>query len=136
MGVWVNFDVIQTPKCPQCDSTEKVRGIVYGYITSDWCEENPDLIPGGCIVEANSNNWDCGKCGHGWQDDTMYEVEHSEDETPIDKDETFLDRIEKLLFHKNQVVSTVSFIIVAPVFLFMMALLFISMEIRIFFEDR
>ena len=128
--------MIKTPKCPKCDSTEKVRGIVYGYITSDWCEENPDLIPGGCIVEANSNNWDCGKCGHRWQDNTMYEVEHSEDETPIDKDETFLDRIEKLLFHKNQVVSTVSLIIVAPVFLFMMALLFISMEIRIFFEDR
>ena len=104
-----------------------------GHILS---EENPDLIPGGCIVEANSNNWDCGKCGHGWQDDTMYEVAHSEDETPIDKDETFLDRIEKLLFHKNQVVSTISLIIVAPVFLFMMALLFISMEIRIFFEDR
>ena len=128
--------MIKTPKCPRCDSSEKVREIVYGYITSDWCEENPDLIPGGCIVEANSNNWDCGKCGHGWQDHTMYEVEHSDDETPIDKDETFLDKIEKLLFHKNQVVSTVSLIIVAPVFLFMMALLFISMEIRIFFEDR
>ena len=130
--------MVKTPKCQKCDSTEKVKPIVYGLPSQDLIKagERNEVILGGCTVGVSDCNWGCGKCGIRWKDYTMYEVEHSEDETPIDKDETFLDKIEKLLFHKNQVVSTVSFIIVAPVFLFMMALLFISMEIRIFFEDR
>ena len=121
------------PKCPQCDSIERVEQIVYGLPSPDLMKaaERNEVSLGGCTV--GEYNCCCGECGHRWwniwEDRTMEEKEKS-------GDETFLDRIEKLLFHKNQVVSTVSFIIVAPVFLFMMALLFISMEIRIFFEDR
>ena len=126
--------MIKTPKCPQCDSTEKVRRIVYGFVTKEWCKENPHLIPGGCTL--GESNWGCGKCEIRWQHHTMYEVEHSGDETPIDKDETFLGRLEKWLFHKNQVVAIVSFVIVAPVFLLMVALFYIYFETRIFFEDR
>ena len=126
--------MVKTPKCPQCDSTEKVRRIVYGFVTKEWCKENPHLIPGGCTL--GESNWGCGKCEIRWQDHTMFEVEHSGDETLLDKDETFLGRIEKWLFHKNQVVAIVSFVIVAPVFLLMVALFYIYFETRIFIEDR
>ena len=130
--------MVKTPKCQKCDSTEKVKPIVYGLPSQDLIKagERNEVILGGCTVGVSDCNWGCGKCGIRWKDYTMYEVEHSGDETLLDKDETFLGRIEKWLFHKNQVVAIVSFVIVAPVFLLMVALFYIYFETRIFIEDR
>ena len=91
--------MVKTPKCPQCDSTEKVIPIVYGLPNKDLIKaaERNEVSLGGCTV--GEYNCRCGECGHRWwniwEDRTMEEKEKS-------GDETFLDRIENWFFNEKE----------------------------------
>ena len=84
------------PKCPQCDSIERVELIVYGLPSPELMKaaRRNEVTLGGCTV--GEYNCSCGECGHRWwniwEDRTMDEKEKS-------GDERFLDRIENWFFN-------------------------------------
>ena len=90
----------QLPKCPKCDSIEKVIPIVYGLPSKDLIKaaERNEVSLGGCTV--GEYNCRCGECGHRWwniwEDRTMEEKEKSS------RDERFLDRIENWFFNEKE----------------------------------
>ena len=89
--------MVKTPKCPQCDSIERVELIVYGLPSPELMKaaaERNEVTLGGCTV--GEYNCRCGECGHRWwniwEDRTMDEKEKS-------GDKRFLDRIENWFFN-------------------------------------
>jgi hypothetical protein len=92
--------MVKTPKCPQCDSIERVELIVYGLPSPELMKaaaERNEVTLGGCTV--GEYNCCCGECGHRWwniwEDRTMEEKENL-------RDETFLDRIENWFFNEKE----------------------------------
>ena len=92
--------MVKTPKCPQCDSIERIEQIVYGLPSPDLMKAagRNEVSLGGCTV--GEYNCRCGECGHRWwnirEDRTMEEKEKSS------RDERFLDRIENWFFNEKE----------------------------------
>ena len=123
----------KTPKCPQCDSIERVEVIVYGLPSPDLMKAGlPNGFSlGGCTV--GEYNCCCGECGHRWwniwEDRTMEEKENS-------RDETFLDIIENWFFNEKKDSRIVVFFkrvlfsfTALPLLLIMFAFFYIYLEL-------
>ena len=125
--------MVKTPKCPQCDSIERVKPIVYGYPSPELkkAAQRNEVSLGGCTV--GEYNCRCGECGHRWwniwEDRTMEEKENS-------RDETFLDIIENWFFNEKKDSRIVVFFkrvlfsfTALPLLLIMFAFLYIYLEL-------
>ena len=126
--------MVKTPKCPQCDSIERIEQIVYGLPSPDLMKAGlPNGFSlGGCTV--GEYNCCCGECGHRWwniwEDRTMEEKEKSS------RDERFLDRIENWFFNEKEDSRIIVFFkrvlfsfTVLPLLLIMFAFLYIYLEL-------
>jgi hypothetical protein len=51
--------------CPACGAREAAV-IVWGMVTPEVLDD-PDVVIGGCVVDADSPNRRCLACGHGWR---------------------------------------------------------------------
>ena len=98
--------MVKTPKCPQCDSIERIEQIVYGLPSPDLMKAGlPNGFSlGGCTV--GEYNCRCGECGHRWwniwEDRTMDEKENS-------REKTFIHRIDNWFLNKKEVNGIVVF---------------------------
>ena len=125
------------PKCPQCDSIERIEQIVYGLPSPDlmMAAGRNEVSLGGCTV--GEYNCRCGECGHRWwniwEDRTMEEKEKSS------RDERFLDRIENWFFNEKEDSRIVVFfkwvffsVTFLPLMLIFCAFIFLRLQLSTF----
>ena len=128
--------MVKTPKCPQCDSIERVKPIVYGYPSPELkkAAQRNEVSLGGCTV--GEYNCRCGKCGYEWwniwEDRTMDEKENS-------REKTFIHRIDNWFLNKKEVNGIVVFfkrvlysVTFLPLMLIFCAFIFLRLQLSTF----